>query len=269
MHPRFHARLDEPVTGSGNGGGADDLLIWWPATDMRFRGNLISGALIRRYKRFLADVRLDSGEEITVHCANPGAMLGCAVPGWKVMVSLSPNPARKLPHTLELVHNGRCWIGVNPLFANAVAEEGLRAGVVPELAGYPELRREAAHASGCRFDFLLSRGPEKCFVEVKSVTLVGADGFSAFPDAVTLRGARHIAGLQAARAEGARAALLFVVQRSDGLEGFRAASEIDAAYARVLGLAHAGGLEVFAHLAQVDPAGIALTATRLPFRPSV
>jgi sugar fermentation stimulation protein A len=237
---------------------------------MKFAGPLQPGTLLRRYKRFLADVRLDSGAELTVHCANPGSMLGCAEPGWRVLVSDSLSLTRKLRHTLELVHNGVCWIGVNPSLANAVAEEGLRAGVVPELAGYPRIAREVRHGESTRFDFLLSRGAEggeggeKCFVEVKSATLVGADGLSAFPDAKTLRGVKHIRELLAAREAGDRAVLLFVVQRSDGLAGFRAAAEVDPLYAQTLREAIGSGLEAYVHAADVDPSGITLTSRRLP-----
>jgi len=231
---------------------------------MRFPSALIPCTLLRRYKRFLADVRFDSGEEAVVYCPNPGSMLGCATPGWRALVSDSGNPARKLRHTLEMVHNGRCWIGVNPALANAIAAEGIRAGMVSDLAGYPDLRREAAWGEGTRFDFLLAGSQGECYVEVKSVTLVMEDGFSAFPDAVTIRGARHIRELLAVRAAGHRAVLLFVVQREDGPKGFRAAAEIDPIYAEVLRQAHAAGLEVYAHLADVRPEGITLSAARLP-----
>jgi len=166
-----------------------------------------------------------------------------------------------------MVHNGRCWIGVNPALANAIAAEGLRAGLVSDLAGYPDLRREAAWGKGTRFDFLLTGNGGECYVEVKSVTLVTDDGFSAFPDAVTVRGARHIRELLAVRAAGHRAVLLFVVQRADGLKGFRAAGEIDPVYAEALRQAHAAGLEIYAHLADVHPEGITLTPDRLPFLP--
>ena len=232
---------------------------------MDFESPLLPGVLLRRYKRFLADVRFDSGEERVVHCPNPGRMIGCAVPGWRILASDSGNPKRKLRHTLELIHDGRGWIGVNPGFANDIAEEGLRAGVVPGLAGYPGIRREAAWGKDTRFDFLLS-GPEgTCFVEVKSVTLATADGCSAFPDAVSDRGTRHIRELLAARAAGHRAALLFVVQRGDGLRGFRAADEIDPVYGEALRQAHAAGLEIYAHLADVEPSGIRLTSRELAY----
>lgn len=234
---------------------------------MDFPAPLIPGILLRRYKRFLADVRFDTGEERVVHCANPGSMIGCATPGWRILASDSGNPKRKLRHTLELVHDGRGWIGVNPGFANAIAEEGLRAGIIPELAGYPESRREAIWGDDTRFDFLLSGPAGNCYVEVKSVTLASRDGCSAFPDAVSARGAKHIRRLLAARASGHRAALLFVVQRGDGLRGFRAADEIDPVYGEALRQAHAAGLEVYAHLAEVEPGGIRLTPRRLEYLP--
>jgi sugar fermentation stimulation protein A len=234
---------------------------------MRFKSPLLPCTLLRRYKRFLADVRFETGEETVVHCPNPGSMRGCATPGWRALVSDSGNPARKLRYTLEMVNDGRVWIGVNPAFANAIAAEGIGAGIVPELAGYPGLRREAAWGEGTRFDFLLSGSAGECYVEVKSVTLVTDDGCSAFPDAVTARGARHIRELLAVRAAGHRAALLFVVQRPDGPKGFRAAAEIDPVYAEALRQAHAAGLEVYAQLADVGPEGIKLTSHRLPFLP--
>lgn len=234
---------------------------------MDFPSPLLPAVLLRRYKRFLADVRFDTGIETTVHCANPGSMLGCSSPGARVLVSDSGNPKRKLRHTLELIDGGGGWIGVNPGLANAIAEEGVRAGVIPELAGYPEVRREAAWGADTRFDFRLSGPTGECWLEVKSVTLAGADGCSAFPDAVSARGAKHIRELLAAKAAGHRAALLFVVQRADGLRGFRAAAEIDPVYAAALRQAHAAGLEVYAHLAEVGPQRIVLTPRRLPYLP--
>jgi sugar fermentation stimulation protein A len=231
---------------------------------MKYPLPLRPGILLRRYKRFLADVRLESGEEMTVHCANPGSMTGCAEPGWRVLISDSGSLTRKLRHSLEQVHNGVCWIGVNPVLANAVAEEGIRSGAVPELAGYDRIDREVRFGESTRFDFLLSGGPGRCFVEVKSVTLVGEDRLSAFPDAVTARGVKHIRELLAARKAGARAVLLFVVQRADGLSGFRAAAEIDPLYAQTLLHAHGEGLEILAYEAEILPTGITLTSRKVP-----
>lgn len=228
---------------------------------MRFPEPLIPAVLLRRYKRFLADVRLTDGSELTVHCANPGAMTGCAGEGWPVLLSRSSNPGRKLSHTLELVHNGSCWIGVNPCRANDVVDVALRAGTLPGLDGYAAIRREAALASGSRVDFLLEGPRGRCYLEVKSVTLLAADGRYAFPDAVTARGLRHIGDLEAVRASGNRAVLLFLIQRSDGNGEFRAASEVDPAYAAALVRASRNGVEVMPVLAEAGPEGIRTSGT--------
>lgn len=224
---------------------------------MRFPAPLVPGVLLKRYKRFLADIRLEDGALITAHCPNPGAMIGCAEPGFPVLVSVSGKPGRKLPHTWELVHNGNCWIGVNPALANAVVEEALRARRLPGLEDWPEIRREVAYGEGSRVDFLLSGPRGLAYLEVKSVTLLGADGRYAFPDAVTERGLRHLRELERMAAAGHKAALLFLIQRSDGM-GFRAAVEIDPAYARGLEQAHRSGVEVLPFLTGISPEGISL-----------
>jgi sugar fermentation stimulation protein A len=228
---------------------------------MRFPAPLLPAVLLRRYKRFLADVRLPDGTVITVHCANPGAMTGCAGEGWPVLLSRSPNPGRKLAHTLELVHNGSCWIGVNPGRANDVVDGALRAGSLPGLEGYTAVRREAVLASGSRVDFLLEGPRGRCFLEVKSVTLLAGDGRYAFPDAVTARGLRHIGDLEEALAAGHRAVLLFLIQRTDGNGEFRAAAEIDPAYADALARAARKGVEVMPVLAEAGPQGIRTAGT--------
>lgn len=225
---------------------------------MLFPSPLIPAVLVKRYKRFLADVVLPDGTAITAHCANPGAMTGYADPGLAVLLSRSPNPARKLAHTLELVHNGACWIGVNTCRANAVVEEALREGRISGLAGFPDIRREVPSGDGSRIDFLLS-GPEGLlFLEVKSVTLLDGEGRYAFPDAVTARGLKHLGILEAMARRGHRAVVLFLVQRSDGVAAFRAASEIDPAYARGLAGAMGKGVEVRAFSTRITPDGIVL-----------
>ena len=225
---------------------------------MLFPAPLIPAVLTRRYKRFLADVVLEDGTAITAHCANPGAMTGYSEPGLRVLLSRSANPARKLAHTLELVHNGACWIGVNTSRANAVVEEALREGRLPGLGDYPEIRREAPCEDGSRLDFLLSGAPGRLYLEVKSATLVDAEGRYAFPDAVTERGLRHLGTLEAAVRKGHRAMILYLIQRSDGAAAFRAASEIDPAYARGLARAMANGVEARAFATRIDPDGIVL-----------
>ena len=217
----------------------------------------LRGRLVSRYKRFLADVRTDAGELVTVHCPNPGSMLGLLEEGAPVRCSRSANAARKLPHTLEMIRVGRAWVGVHAQLANGLAARVLAAGAFPALAGYRELRREVAAGDGSRLDFRLAgrRGdPRPAYVEVKSVTL--ADGERArFPDAVTARGRRHAVALAELRREGARAVLLFVVQRAD-CGSVEPADDIDPDYGAALREAAAAGVEVLALRARVLPTGI-------------
>lgn len=222
--------------------------------------DLMSGVLLARYKRFLADVRLPSGERITVHCPNSGSMLQCAVPGFEVRLSHSDNPRRKHAWTLEMVHNGTCWIGVNTHRANRIVEEALRAERIRELAGYSSIARERPYGRNSRIDFLLEGPSGRCFVEVKNVTLVGEDRAYCFPDAVTTRGRKHLGELASQVSRGDRAAMLYLVQRSDGTH-FRPAADIDPAYAEALRRAHQNGVEILAYRADVTPAAITLAET--------
>jgi len=213
---------------------------------------LIPAHLIRRYKRFLADVELSDGSMVTAHCPNSGSMAGCLGAGRAVRLSTSDNPARKYRHTWELVHNGRCWIGINTARTNAVVEEGIRSGTIAELAGFDDLRREVRLGAQSRIDLLLGRAGDRTWIEVKSVTMVDAAGRYAFPDAVTSRGARHLRELAGAVAAGDRAVMLYLVQRSDG-RGFTAADDIDPGYGDELRRAVDGGVEVLAYRADVSP----------------
>jgi len=231
---------------------------------MRFEVPLQSVKLLRRYKRFLADVQWPDGRVETVHCPNSGSMKGCVGEGWDARISDSGNPARKLRFTLEMVHNGRCWIGVNTQRPNQVAAEALAEGRLAPLAGFTQVRREVRWGEHSRIDLVASNGTRDCYVEVKNVTLVSSDGCYAFPDAVTTRGRKHLAELQAILAAGHRAAMLFVVQRSDGTH-FRPAVEIDPEYARALGEAAAAGVELLVAMATVTPEAIALTGQLLPY----
>ncbi len=224
---------------------------------MRFPEPLLGGRLIRRYKRFLADVRLDDGAVVTAHCPNSGRMTACVGEDWPVRLSHSDNPRRKLPYTLEMVHNGQCWIGVHTGRANAVVREAIEAGSVPELSGYPTIRPEVKYGTGSRIDLLLASEAGQCFVEVKSTTLVDGRGAFLFPDAVTDRGRRHLHELRERAAAGDRAVVFFLVQRSDG-DFFRPAAEVDAAFDRALREAVAGGVEALAYRAEVSPAGISV-----------
>lgn len=224
---------------------------------MEFKSELISGKLIRRYKRFLADVKLESGQEITVHCPNSGSMKNCANPGWRVLLSKSANLNRKYPFTWELVHNGSCWIGINTGIPNIIAAEAITSGTITELTGYDSLRREVRYGKNSRIDLLLESAAEKCFVEVKSVTLVEDDGNYYFPDAVTERGKKHLLELTDMVKQGHRAIMLYVIQRADGLE-FRPAAHIDPAYAEALRLAEKNGVEIAAYRAEITPPEIVI-----------
>ncbi|MEE4274177.1 MAG: DNA/RNA nuclease SfsA [Thermoanaerobaculales bacterium] len=219
---------------------------------------LTPARLIRRYKRFLADVELDDGEVITVHCPNSGSMKGCLGARWPVMLSTSDNPKRKYPHTLEMVHNGSCWIGINTARTNGVVEEGIRSGLVPEMAEFDALRREVRLGEKSRIDLVLDRAGQRTWIEVKSVTMVDEHGRFAFPDAVTTRGAKHLRELAGAVFSGDQAAMFYLVQRSDG-SGFTVADDIDPAYDNELRRSIDAGVDVFVYRAEVGPEEIRVT----------
>jgi sugar fermentation stimulation protein A len=215
-------------------------------------GAEIRGRLILRYKRFFADIETDAGEKLTVHCPNPGSMLGCAIPGSAVRCSTSDNPKRKLRHTLEMIRVGRIWVGLYAARANQLARLALEHGAIPGLEAYREVRSEVAVHGGSRLDFRLDRHASDhrpLYVEVKSVTL--AEGRRArFPDAVTTRGRRHLETLAELHRDGARAALLYVVQRGD-CDTVEPADDIDPEYGAALRSAAEAGVELFAVRARV------------------
>ncbi|MDY0383786.1 DNA/RNA nuclease SfsA [Trichlorobacter sp.] len=219
---------------------------------------LIPGRLIKRYKRFLADIELADGSLVTAHCPNSGSMLGCNLPGSPVMLSVSPNPNRKLAHTWELVQVDGYWVGLNTMLPNRLAEEAILDGTIAELQGYPRLRREVPYGSErSRIDILLEGDQGRCFVEVKNVTLV-EDGRALFPDAVTERGQKHLRELMEVVRNGERGVILFTVQRGDGV-AVAPADAIDPAYGRLLRQAVTQGVEALAYRALVAPHEIRLT----------
>ena len=226
-------------------------------------GASMRGRLVRRYKRFLADVERPDGSVVTVHCPNPGSMKGLQTPGSAVRCTTSDDPKRKLRHTLEMIRVGRVWVGLHTLRANQLAARALARGAVAGLEGYEEVRGEVAVGGGSRLDFMLSGHPDDprpAYVEVKSATLVGegdARDRALFPDAVTTRGRRHMETLARLHGEGARAVVLFVAQRADVSE-LRPADDIDPDYGEALRAAVGAGVEVLAVRARVTERNIAL-----------
>ncbi len=225
---------------------------------MEFADPLIPGTLVRRYKRFLADVALRDGETVTAHCANSGSMMGVAEPGAEVWLSPARNPSRKLKYTWELVRDGDGLVGVNTAHPNTIVAEAIAGGAIAELRDYESLRREVRYGRNSRIDILLE-SPDRppCYVEIKSVTLRRNGGPAEFPDSVTARGAKHLDELSDMVAGGARAVMLYLVQRAD-CDRFRLAADIDPAYAAALESALAAGVETLCHACRLSPVAIEL-----------
>jgi sugar fermentation stimulation protein A len=227
---------------------------------MNLPENLFTGTLIRRYKRFLADVTLASGETITVHCPNSGSMTGCDPPGSPVILSRSDRPGRKYPHTWELVQVEGCWIGVNTGITPALVREGILNGVVAELQGYHTIRPEVKRGAS-RLDLLLTGEGRCCWVEVKNVTLA-ENGVALFPDAVTLRGQKHLVELMDVVRSGERGVIFYAVQRGD-CRTMAPADRIDPRYGALLREAMSFGVEALVYRADVSPGGVRLVE-RMP-----
>ena len=231
---------------------------------MRFCSELIPATLVKRYKRFLADVMLADGSLTTVHVANPGSMMGLQAPASRVWLSRSPNLKRKLPLSLELIEvdfgSGLELVGINTGNPNAIVAEALNAGAIAELTGYQTVRREVRYGRASRVDFLL-QGPGRpdCYVEVKNVHLMRTPGLSEFPDSVTDRGARHLDELAAMARAGSRAVMLFVIQIASATS-FELARDIDPAYAAAFDRARKAGVEASAYVCRVDRDGVVLAA---------
>jgi len=225
---------------------------------MKFDPPLRPAILLKRYKRFLADVRFEDGTELTAHCANPGSMLGLAEPGSTVWLSKSDNPKRKLPWSLELVDVGTSLVGVHTGRPNALVEAAIRADEIQELGGYENIRREVKYGENSRIDLLLeSPGRPLAYVEIKSVTLSRTTGLAEFPDSKTARGAKHMAELAEMARLGHRAVVFFLVQRSDCTQ-MRPAADIDPKYAESLAAALTAGVEVLCYSCRIDTDAIIL-----------
>jgi len=226
---------------------------------------LIPGRLIKRYKRFLADVELEDGRTVTAHCPNSGSMTACSDPGRPVYLSWHDNPKRKLKYTWEIIQMPDSLVGVNTLVPNRLIKTSIENGLVAELAGYEEIRSEVQTSKGSRLDLLLTDfHGARCFVEIKNCTLVN-QGVACFPDAVTQRGRKHLKELQRLTAEGNRCAMFFCIQRMDA-ECFRPADQIDAAYGEALREAYLkGGVEILVYDVWMDLERIVLNR-KIPFQ---
>jgi sugar fermentation stimulation protein A len=231
---------------------------------MRFPAPLIPATLVKRYKRFLADVVLPTGETITAHVANPGAMTGLAAPGARVWLSKSDKPGRKLPYSWELVEvdlgGGLELVGVNTGHPNSLVGTALAAGAIAEQAGYGSIRREVKYGRNSRVDFLLEgAGRPPCYVEIKNVHLMRRPGFAEFPDAKTERGAKHLDELADMVAAGARAVMLYLIQIGSS-QRFGLARDIDPKYAAAFDRARGRGVEAIAWKCCIDCDGIEIVA---------
>lgn len=229
---------------------------------MKFATPLIRGTLVQRYKRFLADVRLDDGSVVTATCPNTGSMIGLREPGQTVWLSTSDSPTRKYRHTWEMVEHdqgkGGKLVGINTSHPNKIVEEAIKAGKVDALQGYAELKREQKYGKNSRIDILLS-DPKKglCYVEIKNVHLSRAAGISEFPDSVTERGAKHLHELSDMVRAGHRAVMVFLIQRGD-TRRFRLAPDIDRGYVEAYQNAAAAGVEMLAVRCKLTHSGIAV-----------
>ncbi len=228
---------------------------------MDFPEKLIHGRLIKRYKRFLADVLLDDNTEVTAHCTNSGTMKSCLEEGAEVYLTPVNDPKRKTKFTWEMIKINGSWVGINTGNPNKLAFDAVVAGTIPELAGYTFVKREVKFGDS-RFDVFAENETEKCFIEVKNVSL--KEGYYAlFPDAVTSRGQKHLRTLMEVKAKGMRAVMLYIIQRED-VEVFAPAKDIDPQYAQLLKQAVNAGVEVIPMQAKVTPHKIELVK-KLPF----
>ncbi len=226
---------------------------------MRFQTPLVPARLIRRYKRFLADCRLETGQEVTAHCANPGSMMGLAEPGTRIWLEPNDDPKKKLKYGWRLVdHENGHFTGVDTSLPNRAVRAALEARAITPLAAYDTVRAEVKYGTNSRIDFLLTQ-PDlpDAWVEVKSVTLSRQPGLAEFPDSVTVRGTKHLAELATMARAGHRAVMLYLVQRTD-CDRFALADDIDPVYAAAFQTARRAGVEVLVLGAAIDPHGVTL-----------
>lgn len=229
---------------------------------MKFTTPLQAAILIKRYKRFLADVRIADGTEFTVHCPNSGSMRGCSTPESRVFISRSDNPRRKYPCTLEMIREGATWIGVNTMRTNHLVREAIREGRISEFREVDSIRAEVKTSASSRLDLLLTKGKRTIYMEIKTCSLA-EDGCALFPDAVTSRGTKHLHELVDLVARGNEGVIFFCVQRMDA-DRFRPAAHIDPLYAQTLAHAQQQGVKILVYQAEVTAEEIRIVRA-LPF----
>ena len=226
---------------------------------IKFSGPLHKGTLVKRYKRFLADVTLENGDIVTAHCANTGSMKTCGSPGDTIWLLYNPSPKRKLDWSWEYTETENGYIGINTARPNRIVEDAIQTDRIAELSGYESIKREVKYGTNSKIDLLLeSPDRAKCYVEIKNVTLQGQDCIL-FPDAKTDRGLRHLRELQLIKNEGCRAVMFFLVNRPDG-SIFKPAADIHPEYAEELSQAHHAGVEILVYRAEHSLEGIQIGA---------
>lgn len=230
---------------------------------MKFDKPTVKGKILKRYKRFLTDIELPSGEIVVAHSANTGSMTTCWEPGWDVLLTHHNDPKRKLQYSLELTNNGKTWICVNTSLPNKMVLEAIKDGTIKELQGYDVIKPEAKIGQS-RIDVLLTKDSgEQCYVEVKNTTL-WHEGNAAFPDAVSERGQKHLRELTELAKSGIRACMLYVVNRTD-VDIFKPADHIDSEYGRLLREAHAAGVEIIPYMAILNEQEVRLSHS-IPYK---
>ncbi len=224
---------------------------------MKLSTPLYRGKLIQRYKRFLSDIELEDGQIVTSHCPNSGSMKGCTIPGNPVLLSYNGNPKRKLHYTWELIKVNEGWVGINTNHPNKLVKEAIEMELIPQLRGSTGIRPEVKYGSSSRIDLLLEYPQQKCYVEVKNVTLV-EDGIAKFPDAVTLRGQKHLKELREMVRQRHRGVIFFVIHREDARQ-FAPADEIDPEYGKILREVINAGVEILAYQTKINPPEVKIT----------
>lgn len=226
---------------------------------MQFKEPLVQATLIKRYKRFLVDVKMDNDEIITAHCPNTGTMLSCSTPGSRVCLSRSANPKRKYPHTLEMVKIDSTWIGVNTARTNRLVEEAITNEQIAEFQDVQKVKREIRTSEHTRLDLQVIQANDSTLIEVKNCSLA-VDGCAMFPDAVTARGTKHLRELIRLTAKGLRSCIFFLVQRMDA-DRFSPAAHIDPLYSDTLLQAAEAGVLLLVYQAEVSPEDIKIVGS--------